>query len=236
MTTGLARERVEERSFSTAGAAELNLKSYSGNLTIESSADEMVRVKVVATSLLPNDQAAGRALQALEFNARQEGDRVMLEVTNPPGNRGAFFLGRQREPPAGDHSHGAACLPPQPRDAPRGNPDWRDQGRREGASRAGRRSLPLCRWVDFSARGRWRHSGFPLHGRRGSSHRPRRHPHGSHRGPGHAGRHQRRHRHHVGGARAQGFRRWRRPDRGDPAPVLRRQFIVGVRRQHHLEN
>ncbi len=80
---GHARERVEEGSFATSGVAELSIKAYAGNLTIEDSRDAMVRVKVVATSLLPNDQAAERALQSFEFSSHQEGDHITLEAANP---------------------------------------------------------------------------------------------------------------------------------------------------------
>jgi hypothetical protein len=84
IATSSARERVEEKSFLTSGIAELNVKSYGGNLTIEDSPDDIMRVKVVATSQLSDDQAADRALQTLEFTSHQEGDRVTLEVANPP--------------------------------------------------------------------------------------------------------------------------------------------------------
>src|SRR5579862_8957345 len=80
---GHARERVEEGSFSASGVTELSIKAYAGNLTIEDSPDAMVRVKVVAISLLPNEQAADRALQGFEFSSHQEGDRITLEAANP---------------------------------------------------------------------------------------------------------------------------------------------------------
>lgn len=81
--TGMARERVEERTFSATGVAELAIKAYGGNLVIVESLDGMIHVKLTAASALSDEQAAAKAQQSLVLDSRREGDRVTLEISNP---------------------------------------------------------------------------------------------------------------------------------------------------------
>jgi hypothetical protein len=81
--TVMARERVEEKTFSTNGIPALNISAYHGSITVESSADNEVRVKVTAYSLLEQSEAADRALGRLQLDWRQEGDTITLAAANP---------------------------------------------------------------------------------------------------------------------------------------------------------
>ncbi len=92
----LARERVEEKAFPTNGTPTLTLATYRGTITVESSDENEVRVKVTASSLLEQDDAASRALARLKLDWQQTGDSITLTAGNAY-ETGVRFLWQEDE-------------------------------------------------------------------------------------------------------------------------------------------
>jgi len=91
-----ARERVVERAFPVKGPASLTLSAYRGAITVESSDEPEVRVKVTASSLLEQADAADRALAHLQLDWQQTGDRITLSAVNPR-ETGVRFLWQEND-------------------------------------------------------------------------------------------------------------------------------------------
>lgn len=90
-STGLARERTEERTFALSGPPTFRLSAYRGSVSVESSEEDVVRVKVTANSALEQPAAADRALAALQLDWAQEGNTFTLKATNRAETGVRFF-------------------------------------------------------------------------------------------------------------------------------------------------
>ena len=96
-SAGRARERMEERAFSTHGRPALKIATYRGTITVESSEENVVRLKVTATSGLEDNEAAARELARLQLDWRQEGDTLTLQASNPHETRVRFVWQDERQ-------------------------------------------------------------------------------------------------------------------------------------------
>ncbi|HWA08074.1 MAG TPA: DUF4097 family beta strand repeat-containing protein [Opitutaceae bacterium] len=90
-SAALGRDRVEERTFSPTGPASLRIATYRGIITVDSSDEDVVRVKVTATSTAERDGVAARSLERLQVDWHQEGDTLTLAASNPAETRVRFF-------------------------------------------------------------------------------------------------------------------------------------------------
>jgi hypothetical protein len=81
-TAVMGRDRTEERTFPTNGNPALSIAAYRGNITVESSDNNEVSIKVTASSLLEQDEAASRALARLQLDWQQTGDSITLTAGN----------------------------------------------------------------------------------------------------------------------------------------------------------
>jgi hypothetical protein len=88
--TGLARERVEERTFPTGENPVVNIGVYRGTITVESSDENVVHVKITATATFEQDEAGARALGHLALAWHQDENTVTLAATNPSESRVHF--------------------------------------------------------------------------------------------------------------------------------------------------
>jgi DUF4097 and DUF4098 domain-containing protein YvlB len=91
VSVGLARERTEEKTFSLSGPPTVRISAYRGSVTVESSEEEVVRVKVTANSALEQAEAAERALAALQLDWAQEGNTFTLKAMNRAETGVRFF-------------------------------------------------------------------------------------------------------------------------------------------------
>ncbi len=90
-SAGLARERTEERTFALSGPPTVRVSAYRGSVSVESSEEDVVRVKVTANSALEQTGAADRALAALQLDWAQEGNTFTLKATNRSETGVRFF-------------------------------------------------------------------------------------------------------------------------------------------------
>jgi DUF4097 and DUF4098 domain-containing protein YvlB len=90
-STGLARERTVERTFPSSGNPVLKIATYRGTITVESSEENVVRVKVTATTGFEQEAAATQALDCLQLDWQQAKNTLSLTATNPRETRVRFF-------------------------------------------------------------------------------------------------------------------------------------------------
>jgi DUF4097 and DUF4098 domain-containing protein YvlB len=90
-SAGLARERTEEKTFALSGPPTVRLSAYRGSIAVESSEENVVRVKVTANTTLDQAEAAERALGALQLDWAQEGNTFTLKATNRAETGVRFF-------------------------------------------------------------------------------------------------------------------------------------------------